>query len=301
MDITEVQCQSILTRASGYLRQVCSHSLNPYIGCGFGRSACGVGCYVRHNAWLTKGRDWGDFVDVKSNAPEVYLKTFKAEQRWAHRKQKPFTIFFSSSTDPWQPIEKQYRITRQLLEAMLTSPPDELILQTHATAMLEDLSLVAKLSRQCQLRVHVSIEGDMESLPGLPPPPATVAARIEVLRQLSSAGIFVVACLSPLYPMKNPAYFFEQLAGAGADAVVIDHFIEGDGTVEGTRTWKTNLPDSMAAMDPESTHLEYRERIAAIARKYLPVGISASGFAGHYSRADYLGLNETSGGRLGVS
>jgi DNA repair photolyase len=283
VEITEIQCQSILTRASGYLKPVCSHSINPYVGCGFGRSACGVGCYVRHNAWLTRGRDWGAFVDVKTNAPEIYLKTCDAEQRWAHRRGQPFAIFFSSSTEPWQPAEKQYRVTRRLLETMVTHPPDEMILQTHATAMRDDLDLVAALSQKCQLRVHVSIEGDTEHLPGLPPPPATVKDRVELLRQLSSAGIFAVACLSPLYPMQNPAVFFEQLAGAGVDAVVIDHFIEGDGTREGSRTWKTALPRSMEAVSAESTRLEYRDRIAAMARNYLPVGISASGFAGHYS------------------
>ena len=242
MDITEVQCQSILTRASGYLREVCSHSLNPYVGCGFGRSTCGVGCYVRHNTWLTKGREWGGFVEVKVNAPEVYLRTYEAEQRWVHRREKSFTIFFSSSTDPWQPVEKQYRITRRLLEAMRTHPPDELILQTHATAILDDLFLIAVLSQRCRLRVHVSIEGDVERLPGMPPPPATVAKRIDLLRQLSAAGIFAVACLSPLYPMEHPEAFFERLAEAGASAVVIDHFIQGDGTAEGSRTWKTELP-----------------------------------------------------------
>jgi hypothetical protein len=84
--------------------------------------------------------------------------------------------------------------------------------------------------------------------------------------------------------MEHPAAFFEQLAGAGASAVVIDHFIEGDGTREGSRTWKTDLPRSMAAVNSESTHLAYRDRIAGIAQNYLPVGISASGFAGHYSR-----------------
>ncbi len=283
MEITEVQCQSILTRVGGYLKPVCSHSLNPYVGCGFGRSACGVGCYVRHNAWLTKGRDWGSFVEVKTNAPEIYLKTCKTEQRWVHRRNQPFAIFFSSSTEPWQPVERQYRVTRRLLEAMRIHPPDELILQTHATAMQEDLSLVAALSRQCRLRVHVSIEGDIERLPGLPPPPATVQERIELLRQLSEAGIFAVACLSPLYPMQQPAAFFEQLAQAGVSAVVIDHFIEGDGTPEGSRTWKTDLPRSMEAVDAASTCLEYRDRIAAIARNYLPVGLSAAGFAGHYS------------------
>ncbi|MDH3256279.1 MAG: hypothetical protein OEM27_01570 [Nitrospinota bacterium] len=284
MDVIEVQCRSILTRASGYLKQVCSHSINPYVGCGFGRSSCGVGCYVRHNVWLTKGREWGAFVDVKANAPEVYLKTCEAEQRWAHRRDQPFCIFLSSATEPWQPVEKRYRITRRLLEAMQAHPPDELILQTHATAILDDLDLIAGLSKQCRLRVHVSIEGDTERLPGLPPPPATVAGRVELLRQLSSAGIFAVACLSPLYPMEHPAAFFEQLAGAGASAVVIDHFIEGDGTAEGTRTWKTDLPRSMARINSESTHLTYRDHIAAIAQNYLPVGISAAGFAGHYSR-----------------
>ena len=284
MEVTEIHCASILTRVGGYLKPVCSHSLNPYIGCGFGRSACGVGCYVRHNAWLTKGRDWGTFVEVKMNAPEVYVNTRDAEQRWAHRREQPFAVFFSSATEPWQPIEKQYRITRRLLEAMLTHPPEVLILQTHATAMLDDLALIADLSQRCQLRVHVSLEGDAERLPGLPPPPATVKDRIGLIRQLSGAGIFTVACLSPLYPMKNPAVFFQQLAGAGVDAVVIDHFIEGDGTPEGNRTLKTDLPRSMAAVDTASINLEYRDRIAAIAQDYLPVGISASGFAGHYSR-----------------
>ncbi|MDH5763507.1 MAG: hypothetical protein OEZ51_11020 [Nitrospinota bacterium] len=284
MEITEIQCQSILTRAGGYLHEVCSHSLNPYIGCGFGRSACGVGCYVRHNAWLTKGRDWGGFVEVKMNAPEVYLKTWEGEKRWANRRQQPFAVFFSSSTEPWQAVEKRYRLTRRLLEAMRACPPEELILQTHTTAMLDDIHLVAELSQHCRLRVHVSIEGDTERLPGLPPPPATVAGRVELLRQLSSAGIVAVACLSPLYPMKNPASFFEQIAQAGASAVVIDHFIEGDGTREGSRTWKTDLPRSMETVDPESTRLAYRDRIAAIAQKYLPVGISAAGFAGHYSK-----------------
>ena len=84
--------------------------------------------------------------------------------------------------------------------------------------------------------------------------------------------------------MGKPAAFFEQLAKAGTDAVVIDHFIEGDGTAEGLRTWKTDLPRSMAAVDPASIRLEYRDRIVAIAQDYLPVGISAAGFAGHYSR-----------------
>ncbi|MCH8209670.1 MAG: hypothetical protein IIA62_11560 [Nitrospinae bacterium] len=79
MKVSETPCSSILTRTGGYLKEVCSHSLNPWVGCGFGKSSCGIGCYVQFNAWLTRGRRWGDFVDVKINAAEVYLKTCDAE------------------------------------------------------------------------------------------------------------------------------------------------------------------------------------------------------------------------------
>jgi len=282
MEITEVRCRSILTRAGGYLKSVVSHSLNPYVGCGFGRSACGVACYVRHNPWLARGRAWGEFVDVKINAAETYLQTCSAEKSWAHKQSRPFAIFFSSSTDPWQPLEKTYRITRGLLQAMRRHPPDRLILQTHSTAAREDFSLIAELARQCDLAVHVSVEGDRERLPGLPPPPCSLNGRLNLLSEFATAGIDAVACLSPLHPMKNPEAFFESLAKRGIRGVVIDHFILGDGTPDGARTRKTALPRAMAAVDAESVRLSYRDEIARIAGRYLPVGISSSGFAGNF-------------------
>lgn len=67
-------------------------------------------------------------------------------------------------------------------------------------------------------------------------------------------------------------------------AVVIDHFIEGDGTPDGRRTMQTALPQSMTLVNPASTRLEYRNRILQIARRRMPcrVGVSADGFSGHY-------------------
>jgi len=285
MQVSEVQCRSILTRTTGYLKTVCSHSLNPYTGCGLGRSACGVACYVRFNQWLTRGREWGGFVDVKINAPEVYLATCETEKRWARRRGQPFSIFLSSSTEPWQAPEKKYRITRRLLEAMTQAPPDEVILQTHTTGMRDDLTRVRALAEHCRLRVHVSIEGDTVRLPGLPPPPAGIEDRIHLLRELSEAGITAVACMAPLYPVRDPHAWFQRLAETGIRAVILDHFIEGDGTADGSRTLKTHLPAALAEANPESVHLEYRDRLARIAAHYLPVGLSSAGFAGHYSRS----------------
>lgn len=282
MQITQVECRSILTRATGYLKTVCSHSLNPYTGCGLGKSACGAACYVRFNPWLTRGREWGGFLDVKINAAEVYLRTAGTERQWAHKRSQPFSIFLSSSTEPWQAAEKKFRITRALLKAMHDAPPDELILQTHTTGIREDLKRVRSLSRLCRLRVHVSIEGDIEHLPGMPPPPVKLEDRIDLLRELSQAGIDAVACMAPLYPVRFPDAFFERLAKTGIVGVVIDHFIEGDGTPDGARTLKTPLPAAMAQVNPASLNKEYRDTLAAIAARYLPVGISSAGFAGHY-------------------
>jgi len=72
--VERVEVRNVLTRASGYLDGVCSHSLQPYRGCSFGRSLCGVACYVRHNPWVTAGRAWGEFLEVRSNAAGSYRK-----------------------------------------------------------------------------------------------------------------------------------------------------------------------------------------------------------------------------------
>ena len=278
-----LQNKSILTRTAGYLKNISSHSLNPYSGCGFGNSSCGQGCYVRFNSWVNQGRQWGTFVDVKENAADLYAKTANREKAWTKKQSQPFSIFMSSSTDPWQSAEKKYRITRKVLHAMTTIPTDELILQTHSHAILEDIEIIEEMSRNCKLRVHISIEGDRERLPGLPPPPSSVGDRIKTLQQLSSRGIFTVGCISPLYPLDDADRFFSRIKSAGTSAVVIDHFILGDGTPDGSRTKKTSIPSLMENILPESIHLSYRDKVVDIARNYLPVGISAEGFAGNYS------------------
>src|SRR5262249_47440632 len=214
----------------------------------------------------------------------AYRAEYEAERGWARRARGAFTVFLSSSTDPFVPQEDRFGVTRGVLEAMLERPPDGLTLQTHTHRVTRYLPLYRELARRTALRVHLSIESDRERLPGLPPPASSVERRFAAAAELHAAGLHVVVTVSPLFPIAEPERFFARIAG-GADAVVVDHFIEGDGTRGGSRTLATALPAAMAQVDPASVGLAYRERMVAVAEAAMPgrVGVSANGFAGRLS------------------
>jgi DNA repair photolyase len=229
-------------------------------------------------------RRWGSFLEVRTNAAESYRDNYPRESNWARRNRDGFAIFLSSATEPFLPQEFRFGITRSVLAAMLELPPDRLILQTHSHRVTRYLDLLLELSRECELRVHVSVETDRDQIPGLPAHASPVEKRLAACRILKEAGLTTVVTVSPLLPIAQPAEFFGRIA-AVADAVVIDHFIEGDGSPDGSRTWRTPLPKAMEAIDPRSITLEYRDEIVTIARRHLPgrVGVSIGGFAGEYA------------------
>lgn len=287
MQVSIVDIGKVLTRTSGYLQTIASHSLQPYRGCALGHSLCGVSCYVQHSPHITRGRTWGDFLEARQNAASSYLRHVDAERGWARRNRSAFAIFLSSATEPFPPQERRFGITRSVLEAMVEHPPDGLILQTHSHQIARSIPLLTRLAEVCDLRCHLSIETDREGLAGLPRHGSPVARRFEAARRLRDAGLFTVITVSPLLPIADPEAFFGRIA-TSADAVVLDHFIGGDGSKDGSRTRRTRLPDVMEAIHPGSSRLEYRSLMADIAERYLPdrVGLSIDGFAGRNVRGD---------------
>lgn len=275
--------RAALTRSSGYLRTVCSHSLQPYRGCPLGRSLCGVGCYVQHNHWLLRGQAWGSFLSPRINAADAYLGQVRGERAWARRTYGAMSVFLSSACEPFPPQERRFGVTRRVLEAMLDEPPDALVVQTHSPAVTGHAALLVALGRRTRLRVHISIETDRARLPGLPPPASPPARRFAAAAALRAAGLDTVITVSPLLPIADPEAFFARVSDC-ADAVVIDHFIGGDGSPGGSRTRRTPLAAAMAAIDPSSVSLDYRARMIEIAERHLPgrVGISIDGFAGRF-------------------
>ncbi len=284
MQVSWTRVSKILTRCEGYLGPISSHSLQPYRGCPYGKSLCGVACYVQHNPFVTRGRRWGEFLEIRENAAEAYAREVDRERAWAHRQGRGFVIFCASSTDPFPPQERQQGITAALLRAMVADPPDELILQTHSPDVCREIATLQQLALVTKLRVHVTIEGDRDRLPGLPPPVATVARRLQACQELTRQGIHCLITMAPLHPLEHPREFLEQ-AGRVARGVVIDHYIGGDGSQAGQRTLRTSLPEAMRELLPESTTLAYRDEIVALARELLPgrVGVGQAGFAGELS------------------
>lgn len=206
-----------LTPASGYL-QGYTHTLNPYVGCSFGCSYC----YVRRMPIaLFRSEPWGTWVDNKKAEPrQLQSELAKA------RKKGSVTIFFSSATDPYQPLEATAKVSRSLLETMVIEPPDYVLLQTRSPLVVRDIDVLQQL--QGRLRVSMTIETDLEAVrrvltPSAPP----LAARLNALRQLRAAGIDTQVAVSPIAPHSSD---FAKLAAEAAPRVVVDEYFSGDGS-----------------------------------------------------------------------
>lgn len=263
--LSEVACKSILNRTGGFLHSF-THTLNPYRGCAYGNTLCGVGCYAP--AVLHDKRPWGSYLEAKVNAAEVYARDLRRE-----RKRGPVRVFMASVTDPYVPQEMRLRITRRLLEAMVDAPPDKLVLQTHTPYPLRDVDLLNELP--CS--VQISVETDRDAIPGLPRHAFSPAERLAALRALKEAGLDAVGVVAPLLPLDDVEAFARAL-DESCSRVIVDHYLVGDGSKDGARTKRRGLPDRL---EPYWTTIDSLHDTASVFRRVLGderVGVSRDGF-----------------------
>jgi len=189
-----------------------SQSINPYRGCEHG---CPY-CYARpSHAYLelSPGLDFETKLFAKTNAPELL------REELAMPGYKPSPIALGANTDCYHPIERKYRITRQLLE-ILSECDHPATIVTKSALVERDLDLLGPMARKNLVKVFVSI-GTLDRVIArkIEPRAASPQRRVDVLRALSQAGVpcgVMVAALVPALNDKTMEQVLEAAAAAGA-------------------------------------------------------------------------------------
>jgi len=168
-------------------------SINPYRGCEHG---CAY-CYARpthETLGMNAGIDFETKVLVKHDAAALLRKELN-HPRWV-----PEPIMMSGVTDCYQPAERQFKLTRSILEVLLEARQPVCLITKNAL-ILRDLDLLVPMAERNLVSVALSVTTlDAELARKLEPRTATPAARLRAIRELSAAGVRVRAMLAPLIP-----------------------------------------------------------------------------------------------------
>ena len=179
--VKEVNAKSVLSSSRIY-----PYVVNPYTGCQHGCTYC----YARFMKRVTGHKEpWGEFVDVKVNAPAILAQEI--------RKKKRARVWVSGVCDPYQPLEEHYRLTRQCLE-ILVENRWPVVIQTRSPLVLRDLDII-RAAPDIDVGFSITTADDkIRQLfePGAPP----VAERIAALDTLHKAGVRTYVMVAPVLP-----------------------------------------------------------------------------------------------------
>jgi DNA repair photolyase len=191
--VTEERARSIISRNDspdiGF-----SQSINPYRGCEHG---C-VYCFARpSHAYLdlSPGLDFESKLFAKTNAPE------QLRQELAKRGYQPSPIALGINTDSYQPIEREYQVTRRVLEVLSECRhPVEFV--TKSALIVRDLDLLTDLAKDNLVQVRLSVTTlDNRLSSRLEPRAAAPHTRLKTIRTLADAGIPVGVLVAPVIPL----------------------------------------------------------------------------------------------------
>lgn len=184
MEVNDVKCKSILSKSKLY---GVDYSINPYTGCGHSCRYC-YAVFMRR--FTDHDEKWGKFVDVKVNAADKLREDLM--------KAEPGSVLLSSVTDAYQPLERKYELTREILE-VLSGTEFPVTILTKSGLVLRDLDILKKFDHG-NLSVGFTLnflgERDREAWePGAPP----LDDRVKALKKLSSEGIPAYVHVGPYF------------------------------------------------------------------------------------------------------
>ena len=257
-----IKSASILTEAKGFMGAY-DYTLNPYSGCSFG---CNY-CYAAFFSRSSEDKDnWGNWVRVKENALQLLMKLRK----------KPLinkTIYVSSVTDPYQPIERQLELTRSILQELLTYHQPRLVIQTRSPLVARDIDILRQFE---VVQVNMTVTTDSEDVRrAFEPLCPSNKSRLVAIKEVTESGIQTCITMTPLLPVQNPNEFVNALLETGVKKFVVQPFHPDKGKfVASTRELALEQIKKMNWND-----LKYKE-VVDIFRVELPwLGEGKQGFA----------------------
>lgn len=183
-------------------------SINPYRGCEHG---C-IYCFARPtHAYhgMSAGLDFETQLFVKPDAPELLRKEL------ASPSYKPRTIAMGTNTDPYQPIERKWKLTRRILE-VLRDANHPVGIVTKSVLVLRDLDILSEMAAKGLAKVALSVTTlDPKLARAMEPRASTPTKRLEAIRELSRAGVPTAIMTAPIVPAINDSEI-ERLLDAGA-------------------------------------------------------------------------------------
>ena len=219
LKIREISCKTILNKS-----KLSDFTLNCYVGCSH---RC-LYCYARYmKKFKDRPEDWGDFVDVKINAPEVLAKQIK--------KINPSKeVFMSSICDGWQPLEAKYKLSQACLKILLEAGFRVSIL-TKSNLILRDFELLKAYKTHSLGMTITTVDQKLQKV--LEPYASESQDRIDALKKAQERGIKTWVFLGPLIPsftdtQANLEGIFAALEGLTLDQIYIDRLNPRWGTLE---------------------------------------------------------------------
>ena len=252
---------SILSPATGFMNTY-DYTLNPYSGCAYGCTYCYAAFFARDNQ---SREQWGYWVNVKENALELLMK-------WRKKPLTNKTIYMSSVTDPYQPIEKKIELTRDILKELIKYHNVRLVVQTRSPIATRDIDLFKQFNHiQINMTVTTDDEGVRKTFEPLCP---SNKVRLDAITEINRAGVASCITMTPLLPIENPHQFGESLLATGIKNFIIQPFHQDRGKfTAGTREDALHLFDKF-----KWTRERYLE-VEQIIRSYIPdIGIGKDGF-----------------------
>jgi len=197
--------------------------INPYNGCLFGCMYCYAAAIAR---WHHPGEDWGSYLDVKINAPEILKEELEKLEKKLHKKDFGL-IFFSSVTDPYVGMESKFNLTRKCLEVLADFSYEGLIaIQTKSPLITKDIDVLKRLKKVTVGFTVTTLDDKVARFLEVKAPP--VSSRIEALKELNKQGIDTYVFIGPLLPHfinseKKINEILDKLQEVGVKEVWFEH------------------------------------------------------------------------------